>query len=180
MTIAEMLSGGHPNTVGRAWEVVDLLFAQPARLPELFDCYQSPDEVVRYRASRVLEDIAAERPDLLVPYLDRLISEVGALDQGSAQQTVARLFRMLSAAMTGTQIGAARLLLAHNLEHSDDWIVLNATMETLTAWAARDAELAAWLRPWLDYYAGDERRSVAQKAKEMLDQLQGGQAGRRR
>lgn len=180
MTIEEMLSGGHPDTVGRAWEVVDMIFARPSLLPELFDCFQSPDEVVRYRASRALEDIAAERPDLLVPYLDRLITEVGALKQASAQQTVAQLFRTLSAAMTGAQIGAARRLLADNLEYSTDWIVLNATMETLTAWATRDAELAAWLRPWLDYYAGDERRSVAKKAREMLDQLEGGPAGRRR
>ena len=34
-----MLSGGHPNSLGRTVEVVAAVLDDPARLDELFSCY---------------------------------------------------------------------------------------------------------------------------------------------
>ncbi len=58
-----------------------------------------------------------------------------------------------------------------NLDTHDDWIVLNMTMETLDAWAADDATLAAWLEPRLQRLRQDRRKSVAKRAGRLLSGL---------
>lgn len=87
-----MLSGGHPNSLGRTDEVVELVIAQPARFKELFHCYQSDDAVVRLRTSSAMKRVEAANHALLIPWIDRFIDEIGALDQASAQWTLAQLF----------------------------------------------------------------------------------------
>ena len=42
----EMLTGGHPNSLGRTVGVVEIVLANPARLGEPYACYQSNDKVV--------------------------------------------------------------------------------------------------------------------------------------
>ena len=163
-----MLSGGHPNSLGRTIDVVQAVFADPSRLDELFGCYRSDDPVVRLRTSNALKRVEAERHDWIVPFLDRLIDEVGALDQPSAQWTLAQLFLRLKSEMSPAQYRGATKILKRNLEQHDDWIVLNATMETLFQWSQTDDELGLWLKPHLDRIAKDPRKSVAGRAKKLL------------
>ena len=167
----EMLAGGHPNSLGRTVEVVDLVLAAPDRFAELFDCYRSDDAVVRLRVSSAMKRIEAERHDLLVPFIDRLIEEVGALDQPSAQWTLAQLFRRLEDDLDPGQRRAAKALVKRNLATHDDWIVLNVSIDTLTHWAEADAELRDWLLPHLDRLAGDARKSVAARARKARGRL---------
>ena len=51
----EMLSGGHPNSLGRTLELVDIILADASELPRLLDCYRSSDAVVRLRTSSALK-----------------------------------------------------------------------------------------------------------------------------
>ena len=88
-----MLTSGHPNPLARTAEVVDIVLANPGRFAELSACYRSDDAVVRLRVSNAMRREEAQRHDLLVPYIDPLIEEIGALDQASAQWTLAELFR---------------------------------------------------------------------------------------
>lgn len=162
-----MLTGGHPNSLGRTIEVVQAVLADRSRLEQLFACYQSRDAVVRLRVSNALKRIEAERHDWLVPFVDRLIGEIGALDQPSAQWTLAQLFLKLGPDMTREQHAKATALLKRNLAQHDDWIVLNMTMETLWRWAQADAGLAAWLEPHLARLAKDPRKSVAARARKL-------------
>lgn len=166
-----MLAGGHPNSLGRTVEVVELVLANTGRFDELFGCYRSKDAVVRLRTSNAMKRIAAVRRDLLVPYIDRFIEEIGALDQASAQWTLAQLFGNLARDMDKRQRLAALGLMKRNLERHDDWIVLNTTMETLADWAREDAVLASWLRPHLVRLIQDSRKSVASRATKKLDSL---------
>ena len=161
-----MLTGGHPNSLGRTEEVVDAVIADPSRIAELFACYGSTDAVVRLRTSNALKRIEKARHDLVVPLLDRLIGEIGNLDQPSAQWTLADLFAALAPDMTPAQHAGALAILKRNLARHDDWIVLNRTMITLGAWATRDPGLAVWLAPHLDRLAEDPRKSVAQTARK--------------
>ena len=87
-TFEQMLTGGHPNSLGRTVEVVDIVLSDTDRFGELFDCYRSQDEVVRLRTSSAMKRVEAERHDLLLPYIDRFIGEIGELDQASAQWTL--------------------------------------------------------------------------------------------
>ena len=81
----KMLTGGHPNSLARTVEVVDLVLSNPAKLADLYNCYFSKDEIVRLRTSNAIKRISREKPEWLTPYIDRLISEVPTIDQASAQ-----------------------------------------------------------------------------------------------
>lgn len=167
----ELLAGGHPNSLGKTVEVVEIVLASPDRFDELFSCYGSSDEVVRLRTSNAMKRIEAERHDLLVPYIDRFIAEIGELDQDSARWTLAQLFLKLEDDLSADQRRKAVTIMKRNLEDRDDWIVLNATMETLTRWASNNTKLASWLRPHLERLAKDKRKSIASRASKKLKAL---------
>jgi hypothetical protein len=62
-TFEAMLAGGHPNSLGRTVEVVDLVLADRDRLAELFQCYFSADEVVRLRVSSAMKRVTIAHPE---------------------------------------------------------------------------------------------------------------------
>ena len=165
----EMLTGGHPNSLGRTVEVVEMVLADPARLADLYACYGSDDAVVRMRVSNGIKRISRVQPELLVPYIDRLLTEIAALDQASAQWTLADLFETLAPMMSGAQRSQAEAVLKRNLANHNDWIVLNQTMKTLGAWAKDDPDLLHWLVPHLERLSGDGRKSVAKTAVKTLN-----------
>ncbi|VAW43375.1 hypothetical protein MNBD_CHLOROFLEXI01-2778 [hydrothermal vent metagenome] len=166
-----MLTGGHLNSLGRTVEVVEIVLADPARLAELYACYGSDDAVVRLRTSSGIKRISRVKPEWLVPYIDRLLTEVAALDQASAQWTLADLFATLAPLMSATQRNQAEAVLKRNLANHTDWIVLNQTMKTLGAWAKEDAALRHWLVLHLERLSGDGRKSVAKTAQKTLNTL---------
>ena len=166
-----MLTGGHPNSLGRTIEVVETVLAQPDRFNELYACYRSDDEVVRLRVSNAMRRVEAERHDLLVPYIDRFIEEIGDLDQPSAQWTLAKLFEALEPDMSPPQKAAARAIMQRNLAEHPDWIVLNNTMEALFAWSQDNADLRRWLKPHLERLTKDSRKSVSGRARKLLNRF---------
>ena len=161
-----MLTGGHPNSLGRTEEVVAIVLADPTRFTDLLDCYRSDDDVVRLRVSSALKRIEPTRRDLILDHLDRYVTLAAALDQPSADWTLAQLFGRMADDLTPAWKDKAQALLKRNLAEKTDWIVLNTTMETLTGWAKGDEALADWLRPHLERLAGDNRKSVAARARK--------------
>lgn len=163
-----MLTGGHPNSLGRTEEVAAMVLADDSRFDELFACYRSEDDVVRMRVSSAMKRIEPTRRDLIMAYLDRFLDEIGALDQASAQWTLAQLFERIEPDMTAAQKSKALALMKRNLTKNPDWIVLNMTMATLFDWSNSDPELRKWLRPELERLTGDKRKSVAGRARKTL------------
>lgn len=162
-----MLSGGHPNSLGRTLEVFDRVMADPPRLAELYACYRSPDAVVRLRTSNAIKRISRQEPERLVPYVDRLLTEIAELDQASAQWTLAELCLTLKPFMSAGQQARALAVLQRNLAQHADWIVLNTTMQSLADWDPADAALQQWLLPHLARLSGDSRGSVARRAAKL-------------
>ena len=68
------------------------------------------------------------------------------------------------------RVRAIRVLQA-NLEQSDDWLVLNLTMQSLTTLAAGDPGLQRWLVPVLFSRLTDRRPAVAKRAAGQLARL---------
>ena len=87
-----VLTGGHPNSLGRTVEVVDAVLADRAKLAQLYACYFSDDEVVRLRVSSAMKRVTIEHPDWTIEFMDGLQSKVAAIDQPSTQWTLALLF----------------------------------------------------------------------------------------
>lgn len=163
----EMLTGGHPNSLGRTIEVVNIVLADSAKLSDLYSCYFSSDEIVRLRTSNAIKRISYEKPEWLVPYIDQFLCEVSTINQASAQWTLANLFQTLEGFMSDVQRTSAQNILERNLESDDDWIVLNNTMQTLKKWAEKDSGLKERLVPYLERLSNDRRKSVASRAKKL-------------
>ena len=167
----EMLSGGHPNSLGRTVEVVDQVLLQSDKLDRLISCYQSNDEVVRLRTSNAIKRVRKIKPEWLVPHLPKLLGSISMIEQASAKWTLANLFQMLCSHMDPDQLKAAKTILKSNLEDSSDWIVQKNTMETLSDWALTDRRLYRWLLPRLESRTGDPRKAVAGAAMKQLERL---------
>ena len=165
------LKGGHPNSLGNTLEVVDEVLADHTLFDELFHCYFSDDEIVRLRTSNAVKRVCIEQKKRVIPYLDRLLTEVAAIDQASTQWTLAKLFELLVQDMSETQYARAREIMQNNLANHQDWIVLNNSMETLAQWAGQDAALKAWILPHLQRLSGDSRKSVARRSEKLLKKL---------
>ena len=90
----ERLTGGHPNSLGNTVEVVEEVLSDHAKFQELFQCYFSNDEVVRLRTSNAMKRICKEEKQLLVPYIDKFLTEISGIDQASTQWTLSQLFAM--------------------------------------------------------------------------------------
>jgi hypothetical protein len=167
-----MLTGGHPNSLGRTLEVVDLVLENQDYLEELYQCYFSEDEVVRLRTSNALKRISRVNPAWLVPYIDKFINDISKIDQASTQWTLANLFDVLAQFMTPEQFEHAKAVLKHNLATHSDWIVLNNSMQVLADWAVNDEELRQWLTPHLHRLREEKRKSIANRAKKLLKQFE--------
>lgn len=166
-----MLKGGHPNSLGRTAEAVNIVLADRARLSELFAAIADPDEVVRLRVGDALEKVCREQPGWFVTHVDLLLSDFGQIDQPSVQWHVAQMLQRLRSDLSEGHAQQATELLQRNLSTSTDWIVLNVTMDVLTEWATRDAPLANWLVPELTRLRHDKRKSVARRASKCLAEL---------
>lgn len=164
----ERLTGGHPNSLGNTIEVVNEVLANENFFEELFNCYFSADEIVRLRVSNAMKRICKEKPEFLVPYLDRFISEISLIDQPSTKWTIAQLFELLENDLTPEQLVQAKSIVKHNLETESDWIVLNNSMEVLANWTKSDPDLKKWLVPHLERLANDKRNSVSKRATKLL------------
>jgi len=166
-----MLSGGHPNSLGRTLEVVDAVLADRSRLDDLYRCYFSDDEVVRLRVSSAMKRVATEHPDWTMGFVDGLQSDVAAIDQASTQWTLALLFDLMADLLSPQQRSRAVDIMQENLAEHSDWIVLNNSMKVLGRWADADNGLAEWLLPHARRLARDERKSVATNARKLLEHL---------
>ncbi|MCI5059074.1 MAG: hypothetical protein MRY83_23375 [Flavobacteriales bacterium] len=171
MNIEKRLTGGHPNSLGDTISVVEDVLAEPKLFEELFNCYFSEDEVVRLRVSNAMKRICKAQEQLLLPYLDRLLNEISKINQASTQWTLAQLFKSLEKHLSEDQKKRSIEIMKYNLENHTDWIVLAQTMDTLSAWAKKDALLKDWILPHLQRISEDKRKAVSKKAKKSLEML---------
>lgn len=165
------LSGGHPNSLGNTEAVTERVLREPELLDELIDTYSSDDEVVRLRVSSVLKRLVLSHPEWVLPRLDVIEQWVDRLAQASAQWSLSQDYLALTAVLSTDQRRGAIARMKGFLHSSNDWIVINQTLETLGQWAREDLELRDWLVPRLNDYAHETRKSIAGKARRHLAAL---------
>jgi hypothetical protein len=125
-----MLSTGKPNSLGRVEEVLKLVFADKTRLEELYTCIFCDNAWTRMRAVDALEKVGREHPNWLIPYIDRIQSELSTNEQPSIQWHMAQIYKQID--LNDIQIQKAILWLEQLLSTIDvDWIVSANAMETL-------------------------------------------------
>lgn len=166
----ELLTGGHPNSLGNTVEVVEDVLKDEKKLKDLYACYGSEDEVVRLRVSSAMKRICKQRPEWVAGYLDSLIHETSKIDQASTKWTLSTLFTLLDTHMTEDQRKAAIDVMKGNL-HYDDWIVQNTTAASLAHFAQSSTELKKWLLPELEKLTGNRHKSVSRRAQKLIGSL---------
>jgi len=148
-------------------QVVEDVLTNKELFAELFDCYFSKDELVRLRVSNAMKRLAQADKSIVIPYLNRFINDVSAIDQPSAQWTLAQLFDILSQDLTENQKTAAKGIMKRNLANHSDWIVLKTSMDILHKWGNEYEELRNWLKPHLVRLSVERRKSVPNRAKNL-------------
>jgi len=166
-----MLTGGHPNSLGRTLEVVDCVLADRSRHKDLYQCYFSEDEIVRLRVSNGMKRVTIEHPEWTMDFMEGLQSDVAAIDQASTQWTLALLFDLTKHLLSKEQVRRAVEIMKNNLANHDDWIVLNNSMKVLFDWSKEDDDLRLWLKPHLERLTQETRKSVAGRATKLLAAL---------
>ena len=163
-----MLTGGHPNSLGRTLEVVDTVLETPEHMEDLYQCFFSDDDIVRLRAANGVRRVFKERPDWFTSYRDRLLVEVAQIDQPSTKWTLAQLFLEHQKSLTPDQKAKATEILIANLHSEDDWIAVNMTMKTLERWVKHDPAITPRIEVRARRLADDRRTSVANGARKLL------------
>lgn len=166
-----MLTGGHPNSLGRTLEVVETVLSHPDRMEELYQCYFSDDEIVRLRTSSSVKRVFHKHPEWFVEYADRLLDEISQIDQPSTKWTLAQLWLEHRARLTEGQQLRAKENLVKTLLEEDDWIALNMSMKTLERYAKNDPKLIARIADRTREIAHDERKSVSKGAMKLLNAM---------
>ena len=167
----QMLSGGHPNSLGNTLVVVEDILKQKDKLADLYDCYSSSDAVVRLRVSNAFKRICKQKPDWVYDYLDKFIDKVSLIDQASAKWTLSTIFLLLDDRMNSTQRAKSIEVMKNNLFY-DDWIVQNTTADSLAHFAKEDDNLKMWLIPKLKILMKGKYKSVARRSQKILEYLQ--------
>ena len=166
----EMLTGGHPNSLGNTLIVVDDVLSNKENLDNLYQCYFSHDAVVRLRVSNAFKRICKEKPGWVAEYIDKFINEISNIDQASTKWTLATLFLLLKNYMSSKQKAASIKIMKNNL-HYPDWIVQNITADTLAVYAENDVKLKQWLIPELKKLSKGKYKSVARRSDKLISRL---------
>ena len=171
------LTGGHPNSLGRTLEVVDVVQSDLTHIERLYDCFKSTDPVVRLRTSNAFKRLVRANPMLFENYAHKLVREVGAIPQDSTSWTVAQIigenlkqWRELSQDIQDESIQ----FLFGLFTRSNDWIVLNAALKTLANIAVYDGTVDARFRPIAEEYLNDPRKSVSNTARKAIVAIDSG------
>jgi HEAT repeat protein len=70
------LTGGDIRSDGDADEIAAQVLQHPELFPQLFEGLSEPNDLVRGRSAHALERVSRTRPDLLLPYIDQMASQV--------------------------------------------------------------------------------------------------------
>ena len=101
-------------------------------------------------------------------FMDRLQSDIAAIDQASTQWTLATLFDLTKKHLSPSQRERAIEIMYDNLCLHNDWIVLNTSMQVLFDWGKKDPALLEKVLPRIKELQSDERKSVSGRAKKYL------------
>lgn len=165
-----LLVGGKSNSLGRAEEVVTLVLHDNARLEELYACLSHQDAWVRMRAADALEKICRQRPDWLLPYVDRLQTDFSDHPQASVQWHLAQIYRQVE--LTSSQKRHTIKWLQTVLSDTGvDWIVAANAMRTLVLFTQDGSAPKDMTVKLLELQRTHASKTVVRKADAFLREL---------
>lgn len=164
-----MLTGGDPRSLGETEKVFKVALSHPERLEELFNCVFHPDEVVRMRAGDALENVCRQKPEWFEPFKERLLNEVAGINQASVKWHLAQIFSEIT--MSQVEKEKAVSIMLRNLETTNDWIVINLTLESLAKFAKGNTLSRNKFVSILKKYQRSSHKYIVSRTKKLLKEF---------
>ena len=162
------LRGGDLRSIGRSEEVTAEVLAQPSLFPVLMEGIVSDEALIRMRAADAAEKVTARHPEWLVPYKDKLLSEIAAIPQQEVRWHAAMMFTRI------TWTEAERKQVASNLKSwLDDKsrIVQVFSLQALADLSGQDARLKPEVIALIKKKMKTSSPSIQSRGRKLVRQL---------
>jgi hypothetical protein len=169
MKIEATMSGGDPRSIKGVDKVVKFVLKNPSKLSELFDCINSSEETVRMRASDALEKICKQKPDWFIKYKDQLLNDWPKIKQASVQWHLAQILGEINLNEDETK-QAINILLNH-FKITNDWIVINLTLESLASFVRKGSFTKEKFVELLYSQRSSSHKSVVSRVNRLLKEF---------
>lgn len=94
--ILKLLVGEDRRSIGHSDEVVQIILRQPEKFDELFQGLYELDPIIRMRTADAIEKITINKPNLLIPYKQKILDLINKVDQIEVQWHFAQIIPRLS------------------------------------------------------------------------------------
>ncbi len=169
--LALLADGGKTNSLGRSGEVISAVLQDRTKLSELYDCLFVDDAWVRMRAIDAIEKIGRVKPEWLLPYIDKIQSELHSFTQPSIQWHIAQIYRETD--LNKNQKTNAIFWLKHLLKTTDvDWIVSVNVMKTIMKFTNDGTISGEEATSLFKTQQGHKSKTVKRIASKLLIELQ--------
>lgn len=168
----EKLRGGDRRSIGRADEVAREIQTDAEGFDIVVDAITADDPVVRMRAADAVEKASENRPELLAPHRDRMLSDTAAIDQQEVRWHVAQMLPRLDLDDAETDRAVERL---ETWLSSESRIVQVSAMQALADLAATTPRLRDRARSRIRAAVEDGSPAVKARGRKLLADLEGGE-----
>lgn len=166
--LIQKLRGGDRRSIGRVPEVVREVTKKPELAGELVVGIVSDDPIIRMRAADALEKVSKERPALLTPFKDVLLSAAADSDQQEVRWHLAQMLPRLDLSRKELD-GVVSVLRGYLSDKSS--IVKVCALQALVELGARDRGLLSSLKPVIENACRHGSPAMRSRGRKLLSFL---------
>lgn len=163
--LLDKLALGDMRTTGKSDEVVQEVLSDVNRFDELFAGLEDARAGVRMRSADALEKVTRVKPELLHPYVDKLINIAESASQQEVQWHIAQMFEY--APLNRAQKEKAFEILVRYYNTSRSNIVKAFSLTALAHIAKGDPTFEKEIKALLEMASEHEAPSVRSRAKKI-------------
>jgi hypothetical protein len=167
-SIASMLKGGDRRSIGKAYQIAELVLSEPKRFSELIQCLWDQDPMVRMRAVDAAEKVTVTRPELLNPHKQELLGLLAEAEQIELQWHLALMVPRL--ALTSPERQRAAASLQRYLEDRSS-IVKTFALQGLADLARQDPSLRDLARRTCEESLQTGTAAMKARARKLLKEI---------
>jgi len=163
-----LLAGGDRRSVARSRIALAAVVASPGRVAELAALAGDPDWLVALRALDLLEKLAHQHPDWVLPHRRLFLGPLADAEQWEFRLQVVRALPLLR--WTPRQHRRALEILLRDVEHPQKFVRAWA-LDSLATFALRDAALLPAAERCLRAFERSGSKALATRARHVRERL---------
>jgi hypothetical protein len=163
--IIDQLRGGDRRSIGKVPHVVRVVSKNLELTGELIVGLVSDDPIIRMRAADALEKVSKERPSLLDPFKEVLLSTAADSHQQEVRWHIAQMLPRLNLSRKEKD-GVVSTLLGYMQDRSS--IVKVCAMQALTELAASDQRLVSSVKPVIEHACRNGTPAMRARGRKLI------------